>query len=454
MSSTVNVYLDTNVFLEFRPLRDLDWRGLIDAGRVVLVVSSVVLRELQEAKDSGKLPAAKRRRAAERVKWIAEMLDAMDGGSVQLQNGVELAYDAAAPSDAILAEYQLDRTIGDDRLVAVAIAARVSGRDVCVVSDDVSARQQAKICHLRAFAPRDEWRCPAEVDPLEQEIRELKRQVAEYESRRPKLSLSLPEAQSHLRVTIHAPVPDTDEEIERRLGLIRGMLSLDSEMNPYRGLTLAMGPISARSKERYRRDCDRYLEEIAPRFQAMIAAHNARELYVELSTLTLANGGTLPAEAVEVHLHVPASLEWKHELPKGPELPKRPDPPKSILEEAADFGDLSGAARAAELFRAATGVERFRPANPEPQFRVVDHVATFSAGKVKHAQSRVLPKIYCAFESHAGTESFALSYEIHADNLPKPLKGAINIQVVKPSACRQAEELGYEPIGQVRVRRL
>jgi hypothetical protein len=44
-------FLDTNIFLHYRSVEQIDCRRLLDAGQVELLVAPIVLRELDAQKD-------------------------------------------------------------------------------------------------------------------------------------------------------------------------------------------------------------------------------------------------------------------------------------------------------------------------------------------------------------------------------------------------------------------
>ncbi len=44
----VRAYIDTNLLLQFKPVTQLDWKALLGASRVELVVIPAVLRELED----------------------------------------------------------------------------------------------------------------------------------------------------------------------------------------------------------------------------------------------------------------------------------------------------------------------------------------------------------------------------------------------------------------------
>jgi len=78
----IKAFLDTNLFLHFRPLHEVDWPALLKDQPVELLLAPIVVRELESHKDqhsSKKLRA----RARESVGRIAELLEEREEGPLR-----------------------------------------------------------------------------------------------------------------------------------------------------------------------------------------------------------------------------------------------------------------------------------------------------------------------------------------------------------------------------------
>ncbi len=446
MSEPLYAYLDTNVFVEFLPPRDLDWGAILGTKPVVLVISGVILRELNEIKDSGKYTAAKRQRVSQRMKWLHEILfDRSEDESVRLPNGVTIAPDLASVPEAIYSDNHLDRTIGDDRLIASAINGRERGWRVCVVTDDLGAKLQARNFGLESFAPPQDKRCSAEPDPRDKELRDLKAQLTNLLERQPKVTLGRANGAALFHACVFKPMPDSDEQVEHQLVLIRNMLLLES--SHLKMIVLVRGATSEREKRRYSSECDRYIENIAPLLPEMIRHHNSKTLYVELGDLILSNVGTTPADAVEIHLFLPEMAHWAQEEPTRPKWQEAPELPVSVMDELARRVSINSIDRSVDNFVTSVG-------SAPPEFRIDGQTAVFRIAKLKHGQSKDLPRIFLAFKTHEDVGSLAIRYEVHADNLPYKAEGEIAVNVSKVDRYPQSEDIGYEPVVATSRRRL
>jgi hypothetical protein len=82
-------FLDTNTFLHYKALEEIDWRVVLDCGEVTLVVSQVVIRDLNLRKDGGGKKRIKER-AASALKKLGAVV--RQGQHETIRKGVELRF--------------------------------------------------------------------------------------------------------------------------------------------------------------------------------------------------------------------------------------------------------------------------------------------------------------------------------------------------------------------------
>lgn len=431
-------YLDTNALLEFRPARDLDWRRLLGAERVVLMISPVVVKELQKIKDGGSgIPRKKRQRAGDLLKRLEDLLhpypDAPSGPS-DVREGVTMVYDRDAIPPEVFSTYRLDNTLSDDRLVAGLLRGRDSGRRVCLVSNDAGPRLTAKAHRLRAFDLPDDWRVKDEPDPLEAENLELKKKLHAYESRAPKLSLRLADGGAVLRYTVPKPRLPIEEHVQRQLEGLRSLHRLRDCMGTSvaeKILESFHGAPSKEAIEKYTRDLANYLDDAERLLPAIIAHRNLLDLYVPVVAVTISNDGSQPAEHVRVVLRPPDGLKLKTHLPDK-EPTKLPEPPKRPRSARAE---LIGSRRDSLGIMAIPGnimpnISRALFAHREPEspyWAAEGAQVAISTGTIRHATRHNLPLVYLVLPSNEPARSFHMDYELHAYNIAPPVKGQIHI---------------------------
>src|ERR1035437_3822085 len=109
-----SAFLDTNTFLHFRRLDQLDWPELLQTTDVRLIIAPVVIRELNRHKD---FPTSikTRERAATALRILDKWSD--DSSPVFIRKLVELQFRVQDPLiDS--ATFNLSRDVSDDHLIA------------------------------------------------------------------------------------------------------------------------------------------------------------------------------------------------------------------------------------------------------------------------------------------------------------------------------------------------
>jgi len=169
---------DSNVFLQCRPLAELDWTEVTNDQTVELVVVAQVYRELDRLKQGGNARRAKRaRRWVERLRPIA--LGQTETVVVRPANPRVLLRVAPRLRPGELDGAALDLEVADERIVAEALAfARQGGHAVTLLSDDGMPLRAARDVGLPTMAVPAAWRAEPEPDEGQRRVAELERQMA------------------------------------------------------------------------------------------------------------------------------------------------------------------------------------------------------------------------------------------------------------------------------------
>lgn len=438
-------YLDTNALLEFRPPRDLDWNELVGEKQVVLVVSPVVIEELQRIKDGAlrDMPRRKRQRAGEILKSLERDLfpdDAEPASIVRLNDRVGIKFDGRAVANAVYADNALDPKVDDARLVAAMIAGREAGQRVCLVANDAGARWQAKSRGIKAFDLPDEWRVKDEPDAAEAELRDAKKKLAAFESRAPKLTLRTRAGDKFIRHELPMPRLPLAEQVDGYMDLLRFSYAHYGE-----GIAAQMGgfaravfaPPASGEVERYNKRVDAFLEKAEKALPEIIAFSNELDLYIPFGGIVVANDGTQPAEKVRLVLRPPPNVTIMLARPtdERPRFPDPPEGPKSIFDAigtAAAFADFRTSVIPSVRFRAP-------PISLNPEWEMKDAEASISIGTLRHHDVDGLPPIWLKVASHDGDGGFSLEYELHAYNLPKPVTERFHVEIARSSRMRRLD---------------
>ena len=200
-STTAHVFIDANTALHFKRPDQIDWRTLANANEVVLVAAPVLLRELEEQKvinGSSKLKG----RAANYIKWLHQFVRHPE---TEVRAGVRWWFLPDEPQLDFAAE-RLSQTIADDHLIASVLHyTRQSGVSVLVATADLGLEVKLRSRGIGVLELPDDLRLPTEPDPIELENRNLRRQIARFEARMPKLSVVFEGSAQHHALSLRDP---------------------------------------------------------------------------------------------------------------------------------------------------------------------------------------------------------------------------------------------------------
>jgi hypothetical protein len=128
-------YPDTPVAMHYRPFKEIDWRKLLGADEVVLVITPVFLREVDEHKNHKR--GALQQRARRMNTWLAELRRTK---SWEIRPGVRVEVNTREPElDVDFAARGLQPSVNDDKIVACMVRDAVVHAGVpfvCVTSDN------------------------------------------------------------------------------------------------------------------------------------------------------------------------------------------------------------------------------------------------------------------------------------------------------------------------------
>lgn len=324
-------FLDTNIFLEFRPITEINWVKELNTSSVCLVVTSVVIREMDKHKSGS---SNRLRKRARRSLTHLENLDVKTDN--EIRDGVSLRFDLSEPKQATLESNNLSAYVPDDILLAKVIEFRAEHRstDVAIVSDDRTVRLKARGYDLDVPALSDDYRLPHEIDPLEQENRELRNELLRLRNRQPKLSIGFRGADQQTRECIRRAVRFEDDliseaSLNETIEQKRNELQLPREIAEVCAELQAVpddSPMSLSTRVRkYQEHVSEYLEGS---FRAYVYQKSLHRVFLVSSIrvpLTLENSGTIPARGIELTLRI----EDIRELLSGkPDLFEYPVPPR------------------------------------------------------------------------------------------------------------------------------
>lgn len=190
------LFPDTNVFLQCKPLDQVNWSILSEWDEFHLVISRPVQTEIDAFKGKGNSRQASRARKATTL--IRKLLRA-DDYRVKLREHptVYLCLRHTLRRDVTVADI-LDYQERDDQLVGIALAFKKAHCDVDVrlMTNDTGPMASAQAVKLNHLDVPDEWMLPIETDEADKRVKSLEQDLQRYKQAEPNFDVKvLPEEQ-------------------------------------------------------------------------------------------------------------------------------------------------------------------------------------------------------------------------------------------------------------------
>lgn len=183
-----HLFLDTNYFLHYPPCNEIDWKRLAEDDEVTLLVTSVVLRELNEKKDGKNANRTIQQRAADRLRYLGNLLKTST--STLITEGILLTAIAFEPS-IDFKEFRLSMNLNDDWLLAHIIDFRshTTAAEIILITEDLGLRLKAIEHKIPVKEPPYEQRLQDKPDEVVLQNLALRKEIEEIKSARPILTL-------------------------------------------------------------------------------------------------------------------------------------------------------------------------------------------------------------------------------------------------------------------------
>jgi rRNA-processing protein FCF1 len=438
---------DTNVFLHYQTVDQIDWCGLLAAESVSIIVPQIIIRELNAAKDGHPSPKI-RKRAAAALRRLDEL--SQRGFEVELRAHVILCFETSEPA-LDLAANQLNPQSQDDVLLACLIAFKGTHPDerVVLATADLGLKLKARYRSIEVLSLPDALKLPDDPDPNEQRVKELEARVRELSVTVPSLVTTFADGQDHCRFGVARVEEPTAAAVESEMAQV---MAVNPQLSPSTGKPVEEHPQSndmLSMIEEARLSTLRLYEQPSPddiaNYNQSLGEFYARYKEYILSRweyqntaartsilkLVLRNDGNWPAEDIDVMLHFPdgCALRKKENRIDPPGEPQPPERPKGGPSWMREFDHR----------QFMTNPSVFLP--PRVQLpgnvsgptirRSSSYDVEFHVRRLKHGFSATLDPLFLTFDSYEEAGSFAIDFRINAGNMPKESVGQVHVIVDK-----------------------
>lgn len=192
--ATAFIFLDTNLFLQYRDYDQIDWLALLDHIGVCIMVAPIVLAELDKFKYDN-ISERRRKRSRSIAKKLNELAFTVNPGidiQVPGRPGVTLRFLTDSPDISRYAGLRPE--IADDQLIATILQFTednhaIDRQDIMLVSEDSGPLNKARARGISVQLPDESLRLDDEPTVDKQRINELQKRIAAYENQQPNPSL-------------------------------------------------------------------------------------------------------------------------------------------------------------------------------------------------------------------------------------------------------------------------
>jgi len=353
-------FVDTNLFLQCKDLKQLPWKDISQDRDIHLLVSRPVMEEIDRLKHDGNTRRAKRARKASSFLRKIAVSDSTEEIIRDSSPRVVLSISTYIEKKETKIEI-LDLARADDRIIneALSYADNNPDKKVKLLTHDTNPLLTAKNCGLEYTVIPDDWLLDPEPDARDKRIIELEKKVKELEKSSPDIDVRVSHNNNQvpnlvLDVTVYEEISEQklDElaaEAQDRFPMKKSFKDPDpnkyltptamlESMHSIAGIRWKYHPPSKSKIEEYQSEkYPGWIENVKNYFQELPIYLEAPERLVNIS-FVLTNSGVVPAENAVIEFRALGGILFKppksdkdddiDEATTAPEFPKPPTPPK------------------------------------------------------------------------------------------------------------------------------
>lgn len=436
-SSQAVLFLDTNILLHFKPLRDIDWPGVAGAKTVKIILCPQVIYELDRHKYTARL--------SQRADVAVQEIQSIQNAHGQVREDVCMEVSSIqVRREEIPGNLSPDHQDTQIIFSAKKYLAEHPDETVAIVSGDLGMERLCKSNGVGCIALGPEFRLPVIQDEERKQYQQAVKELASLKNRLPSLSViakiiiddinppdpyCVVELQplTKPRLSIEAEMHKLAEEYQKMPKLPHGMANS--------GGSRATFPLTVDQAE-----IDRYNQELDSFFKNYRSALLAQTKELEaqarsfLFELWLENNGGAPATEVEVCVYFPSDginvYQASECLTAGATFPRPPKKPRSQLAKLQELIEPHHE-RMQRVIREAGPA----PNVSKPAFGFEENTEVHvTVGRIKHRHVLRLGTFRVAYPDWDSIRPFEASWSTHANERPEPQVGNLVFRVTHGKA--------------------
>ena len=205
------IVLDSNILLHYKSFEDIPWQEELDCGEITIVLTAMVLEEIDKKKDQEKGKIQKRAKAV--ASRIGEILI---GGKSSKYPVVFV--ESAYATEEERRQYHLDSN--DNQILFDVMKSDLDLGNVIVVSSDNPMLIRAKQRGLKIHKPNDKYLLKEELSKEEKEAQTAIAELTRLKSRLPAPQLIFEDGVNHIQIK-RVTALEIEEEVNLRMNELR-----------------------------------------------------------------------------------------------------------------------------------------------------------------------------------------------------------------------------------------
>jgi len=431
-------FIDTNIFLHYAQPDEVDWCGVLGADSVTLVVAPVVIRELNNKKDTPG-PKKTRVRAASALRWLGQFIGK---SSPQIRKNVDVLLQPHDPH-IDFNKFRLSQAINDDWLIAALLEfiQEAHAQNVLLATEDIGLIIKAQAHGIATQQLPEALKLPEEVEPAEKRAKELEEELRRLRNAMPDLYLVFDDDKSYVNVQLPSAPVFTSQSLREKIDEVKRKCPKLSKPTGYSGADLIRGVVLVPEEiDEYNRSLDNYFR-LYEEYLEKKANYELLKWGTVRLQIKLLDRGSAPAKDVDVRMHFPDGFGLYDEdgLRKAIIMPREPARPKTRLEgEASDAAALISAIESFSLtgLSPPTSMRSMKTMYSNVGYwsiRQKDSFDTYAHVKeLKHYLRTSLEPLFVVFPSRDAAKSFSIDYDLIAANVPEKINGKLHLVVEMP----------------------
>ena len=296
----MNIVLDSNILLHYRNFEDIPWSKEIGCDDITIVLTAMVIEEIDEKKDNEKGKIQKKAKAVS--SRIAEIL--LDGATSK----IPVVYlDNTYATEDERRQYHLDRN--DNQILFDVMKSDMEKENVTVVSSDNNMLIRAKKLGFKIHRLNDGFRLKEELSKEEKEAQTAIKELERLRNRMPKPILIFDNGENNLKIK-RAVALNREIEVEKRVEELQQKWPEKTvEGEQYSVLGNTFSNASPEMIDQYNASRGKFIEDSEKKIRLEVERDDL-QLRMKRISVVVYNGGNAPTGMMNVFVELPKGIEF------------------------------------------------------------------------------------------------------------------------------------------------